>query len=47
MPSLEAICLLKGWQGLPGAIKLFASSAFRNTLPVATESSVVHGQPSC
>jgi hypothetical protein len=29
IPSVTAIYLLKGWQGSPGAIKLFASSAFK------------------
>ena len=41
MPSVAAICLLRGWQGLPGAIKLFASGAFKRALPIATDSSVV------
>lgn len=47
MPSVAAIYLLREWQGLPGAIKLFASSAFKSALPLAIESSVVYGQPSC
>ena len=32
MPSVAAIHLLKGWKGLPNAIKLSASSA----LPIGT-----------
>lgn len=33
MPSVAAIYLLRGWRGWPGAIKLFASSAFKSALP--------------
>lgn len=47
MPSVAAIYLLRGRQGLPGAIKLFASSAFKSALPLATGSGVVYGQAFC
>lgn len=47
MPSVASIYLWRGWQGLPGAIKLFASSTFKSALPLAMESSVGYGQPSC
>lgn len=44
MPSEAALHLLREWQGLPGAIKLFAGSAFESALPLAIESTVVYGQ---
>lgn len=43
MPSVTAIYLLKGQQCLSAAIKLFASSAFEYTMPLAKQSFVVYG----
>lgn len=37
MPSVTAIYLLKGRQGLSAAIKLFASSAFKYVVPLAKQ----------
>lgn len=46
MPSVTAIYLLKGRQGLSAAIKLFASSAFKYAVPLAKQSFVVYGHVS-